>query len=149
MPAMPEIRDRYSKKWALEVFIQFNSKHRGNTDHNIHSSREICVKLDRIKQNSKKCHPVILCRIFKNSICKNSGPVRKDHFLKKAPENPLKTSDYIISLKPVFSIKLICQAAISADRSLQNLREKGYEQCVFQRVSLCLASFPVYIKKIA
>ena len=46
-------------------------------------------------------------------------------------------------------IELMGQTAVSADRSLQNLWEKGYEQRIFHRILLCITALPVYIQQIS
>ena len=49
MPAMPEIRDGNGEERTLEVLIQLNPKHRGNTNDHIHTTGEICIQLNGIE----------------------------------------------------------------------------------------------------
>ena len=109
MPAMPEICDRPGKIRPLEILIQRNPKQLADSDHHIDSSGKISVQLYRISQRCKHCQTGIRLVFVKQRIYKNGSRVRHHHFLKKSPQNPLKSFFHPFPLPTVRSIQLLTQ----------------------------------------
>ena len=132
VPAVPELGQVMGKIRAQEVVRHINAHALGQTSGDVDAATEICVDLNHIeKQAHENGAPCVFCVIAEDLVHQDSRPVRDDEFLEKSPQNQFRSMRQIPVVESMPFVELIRQLIISADRSLDDLREERREKREF------------------
>ena len=150
MPSAPVFRHAFCKKRCLKVLRQNNSQTLRHSQHDIHTTGKIRVKLERIAHCGK---PDIGARIFHISaihrIHQRSQPLRDHQLLKKSPQHPLHSPRYQPVIKPVRYEELLSMLPVFQDRPGKDDRKIHAVQHQLPVVSLRFCNTVVHVDHIA
>ena len=150
MPSFPVFLNILGKIRPAEVLCYSNSHGLGNTYGNVNASGEVCVQFKGIEHHTYKYKSALIdIRILNNLIYRHQNTVGNNHLLKISPQDTVKSIGYYLCVKGMFLKKRFCQVIKPADRTLDQLREKGYEQGQLKQIPLCLAGASVNVDDIS
>lgn len=122
----------------------------GDTQHNIHTTIEIGVKLHR---KGCRTHPdrnaAVLFIVVKNFICQDRRPLGNDQFFEKSQEHPLHAERHIPVIQLVSGIHLFFHVAVFHDRAGNHRREVAAKQQQLSIVALYRSDFIIDIEQIS
>ena len=150
MPAIPILLCGARGERTVEVFGKSNTHRLGKTDGDIDAARKVAVNLCGIQQNEQKnvC-AVELVRLLNERLDADHGGIGYDQLFEVSPHNAEQSCADGLTVKGVLAHQLLLQIAKAADRSLQQLREKGDKKHQFCGISLGSYLFAVDVDEIS
>ena len=137
MPSVPEIGQGHGKIRSAEIGRQLKAEQFTNADGNVNSAGKVAVLLERIKEHGgHNDGAAVGAGIGENAIHQKQGPVSDDPFLKESPEHEQKCPLVLVQIKGMLPGKLFPELIKPGNRALNELREKGNEEEIPQRIGL-------------
>ena len=150
MPSLPVFLNVLGKIRPAEVLCHSNSHGLGNTYGNVDAPGKICIQLKCIEHHSYKYKSSLInVRVLDDLIYRHQNAVGNDHLLKISPQDAVKSIGYHLCIKGMFLKKRLGQVVKPADRSLDQLGEKGYKEGQLKQIPLRLAGSSVNVDNIS
>ena len=109
----------------VEVLLETNSHHLGDTDRDVDAAREVRVDLYRVKQDQEKhVNTVIRRGVAKHRLDNYKYAVGDDELFEISPKDSLQTELERLSRERMRHLKLCGKVSVSRDRTLRKLREE-------------------------
>ena len=136
MPSPPEVGDAFRKIGTLKVLVKPDAEHLRTPAGNIHVTREVGVKLNRVKDKDRR--PADEAGVVPDRAPDGIDAVRDNvgdhHFLEEAPRHALDAENRLFVVEGLLLEELRRETPVIADRALQDLRKIRDEERVPEEV---------------
>ena len=118
MPSSPVFGNGLRKERCLKVFRQPDSKNFGNSEHNVHTTRKIGVKLECIADRSQPDICTLIGVVVSiDRVYDQIHTLGNYQRLEKSPEHSLHTEGNLLIIKGMRCKKLFCILTVFHNRS--------------------------------
>ena len=126
MPPRPELGHVKRHIRLTEILGEMHPEELGNADDDVDTARKVAIHLNSVKQHAEENSDaaVRLRIILRNDLLNDDRtPLSYDHFLKIAPQHAVDAGPEVPFIERALCVKIRCKCIVTADRSLDNLRE--------------------------
>ena len=150
MPSTPELRGILRYERLCKILRQCHAKAFRTSDHNIHTTGKLHIKLDSIGHcRYHDHHTVVGCIVVEQRLHNDVQAVSDHNLLQQSPSNPHIAADKVLTPDILALCKRLYSITVHTDRAFHDDWEETQEEGKLRNISLRLHLLPIHIRHVA